>query len=207
MTNRVTEIVFPLIKSYPLYQYELHSGKVINDTYMSICIEELKKVVKAKYKHGTGLGIGVGGNVIVTKYPDTDVIRIKPRGTYPSPDVSGVFVPELYQAITYKWLLEQVKTTEKGSTHTECCLLHHSSLIVFNTETSHNITKLSILTGVLSKILRELLKDGEGFKELHNHAVGKYFTDFITVDKENLHKVLLSDKSKLLIADMEMQSM
>jgi len=78
---------------------------------------------------------------------------------------------------------------------------------VFNTETSHNITRLSILTGVLSKVLRELLKDGEGFRELHNHAIGKYFTDFITVDKENLHKVLLSDKSKLLIADMEMQSM
>ena len=205
MSNVVKEIVFPLSGGSHLQNFDYFVKDVISIPYTSVPLNILHKAVKTSQEQNTQVtvtnDIFVYGTRHSTKSP-TFIIATMEYGDPKDPDV---FTPELYDTLTYKWLLEQIAIIEGGVEYTEYCLLHDTELLVFNTEDPYNNVIPTTLIEILIKALKTLIESKKVAIKLNTSSIWNYFIDFIVIKEPG--KAVLSDKAKRLIADMKLKGM
>lgn len=201
MANRVNKIVFPLSGGYNLSGYDYYDKGSIGMPYAYVRLNEIKKT--AKLVRNQDKTITVTTNI--SMYATRKGIFILPTGEHKNRDWVYSFSSELYTSVTYEWLLEQIKTIENGVEYTEYCLLQGNELIVFNTENPYsNVIPINLLK-VLKTVMKELVQSKVRFASIRTSSIWNYFTEFILITEETPHKLVLSSKAKLLIADMKLQ--
>ena len=201
MTNRVDRIVFPLSGGVSLSGYDYYDRDIISIPYASVRLDELKKTAKLVHKQNKVIAVTTNIYMDVTKKG----IFILPTGEHKNRDWVYSFSSELYGSVTYEWLLEQIKTIENGVEYTEYCLLQGNELIVFNTENPYNHVIPINLLKVLKTVVEELMQSKVGFANIRTYSIWNYFTEFIIITEETPSKVILSNKAKLLIAEMKLK--
>lgn len=201
MKNKVNTIVFPLTKNYSLHGNRLYNDNSVSVFCVSTCLDTLKKAATLSRKHG----LAVQANRNISVHSSMETTYIEPKTWRYTLERTDTFVPELCQEINYEWLLGQVKMIEEGATYTESCLLCDDRLVVFNGEPDDRRGIPTLLIKGLSKTVSTLLKDKEKFTTLSPPSAWRYLTDLVTSSKEDPYKAKLSDKAKLLIADMKLR--
>jgi len=200
MSNIVKEIVFPLDRNYSILHNSYSNENPIDVLYAYITFKELKRLVKVSREHNVKVTIHDDMSI----YPNAIGTMVKPKAVYHGSDWAEVYMPETYTAVTYEWLLEQVKAVEKGPRYTDYCLLDDDRLVVLGTEVSlegRSDTSPNALIGGLTKTAQGLLYSGV------IPDVWKYFMDFIVIGEEKPHKVTLPDEAKILIAEIRLRGM
>ena len=198
MPNVVKEIVFPLDRNHSISQGNLQPKRLADVLYLSIGFKELKRVAKVSREHNVSVAV----NNHIHIYSNTLITLIKPKMMYHGSDWAEVYMPETYITVNFDWLLKQVEAIEKGSKHTEHCLLDGDRLVVLSTEVvlkGRSDTAPTALIAGLAETVQDLLGSGR------IPDVWKYFTDFIVTVEESGGNVKLSDHTKHLIADMKLR--
>ena len=201
MSNSVTKIVFPLSGGSHLQNFDYFVEDVISIPYVSVPLNTLHKAVKTLQKQKTEVTVTDSIYIYSTKHSIFINISMK----FGDPKNPDIFTPELYDIITYEWLLKQITVIEKGVKYTECCLLHNTELLVFNTENTYNNVIPITLIEILIKALKTLIESKEEVTKLSTSSIWNYFIDFIVIKESG--KAVLSDKAKRLIADMKLKGM
>lgn len=199
MNNKITKVVFPLSEDGYLQNYEYTDRDITDIFYVSIPIKKLHKAVKISRKQNTEIMVIKDIFVFGSKHNTFIIIERKYRNL-------GIYIPKLYTSVSYEWLLEQIETVRKNVNYTENCLLHDSTLVVFNTVSYYKSIIPTRLIKILTKILKYSIKNKEDFTDFTSSDVWNYLTNFIIID-ESTNKILASDKLKRLVIDMKLRNM
>ena len=205
MSNVVKEIVFPLSGGCHLQEYDYLDRGIVSIPYVSVSLDKLHKAVGISQEQNTQVTVTDDIFVYGTRPSTGNSTFIIATMEYGDPKNPDVFIPELYDAVVYEWLLKQIAVIEGGVEYTEYCLLHDTELLVLNTKDPYNNVIPTTLIEVLTKALKELVESRKGSTKTSTSSTWKYFTRFIAIKEPS--EVMLSDKAKRLIADMKLKDM